>query len=119
MKCKRCGKVFNENVEVCDECGYNFVQGEKDSKLYDEKKDPQVSEQNKFDLIDYPILSFVFSVVGLVIPVFVLSALAIHLSKKPAKSSLIPFSKLGFIFGILGLVVSLLVISMVLIYLMG
>lgn len=119
MKCKRCGKVFNENVEVCDECGYNFLEGEKASKLLDEKKDPTTTEHNKYDLIDFPILSFVFSVLGLIIPVFVLSFLAIHLSKKPAKASLVPFSKVGFVFGILGLVVSLLVVSMVLIYLMG
>ncbi len=119
MKCKRCGKEFNENVEICDECGYNFVEDKKIGKILDQKRDPSIPEHNKYDLIDFPILSFIFGLIGLIIPVFICSVLAMKFSKKPAKVSLVPCSKLGYIFGIVGIAISFLFVTMILIYFMG
>lgn len=119
MKCKRCGKEFKEYVEVCDECGYNFIDDKKIGKILDQKRDPSVSDNNKYDLIDFPILAFIFGLIGLIIPVFICSVLAMKFSKKPAKASLEPCSKLGYVFGIVGIVVSVLFVTMILIYFMG
>ena len=114
MKCKRCGKDFkNITVEVCDECGYDFTEDVRIGKILDNKQDPEVDEKNKTDLVDYPILSFVFAILGLLIPFFILSIIAIKLSKKPSKVKYVPFSNLGNIFGILGIVMSGIFISMI------
>lgn len=114
MKCKRCGKDFkNMIVEVCDECGYDFTEDARIGKILDNKQDPDIDEKNKTDLIDYPILSFIFAILGLLIPLFVLSIIAIKLSKKPSKVKYVPFSNLGNIFGILGIVMSGIFISMI------
>ena len=114
MKCKRCGKDFkNIIVEVCDECGYDFTEDVRIGKILDNKQDPEIDEKNKTDLVDYPILSFVFAILGLLIPLFVLSIIAIKLSKKPSKVKYVPFSNLGNIFGILGIVMSGIFISMI------
>ena len=114
MKCKRCGKDFkNISVEVCDECGYDFTEDVRIGKILDNKKDPEIDEKNKTDLVDFPVLSFIFAILGLLIPVFILSILAIKLSKKPAKVKYVPFSNLGNIFGILGIIMSGIFISMI------
>lgn len=111
IKCRRCGKVFeDDNVEVCDVCGYNFAEGKKLGEVFDVKSDPEVDETKQTDLFDFPILCFVFGILGLLLPIFVFSILAIKLSKKPAKANLVPFSKIGYIMGIIGLFVSVLFI---------
>lgn len=111
MKCLRCGKEFkDENREFCDECGYDFEEGKRLNKMLNEKQDPNIASHKQSDLIDYPILSFVFSILGLIIPLMVLSIIAIKLSKKPSKANLIPFANLGYVFGILGVGISVLVI---------
>ena len=114
MKCKRCGKDFkNIIVEVCDECGYDFTEDVRIGKILDNKQDPEVDEKNKTDLVDFPILSFIFAILGLIIPIFILSIIAIKLSKKPSKVKYLPFSNLGNIFGILGIVVSGIFVTMI------
>lgn len=111
MKCLRCGKEFKDEYRlVCDECGYDFEEGKRLSKKYDAKKDPEVPNHKKTDLIDYPILSFIFSLLGLIIPLAIFSILAMRLSKKPAKANLVPFSNLGYVFGVVGIGISVLVI---------
>lgn len=111
MKCLRCGKEFkDETREFCDECGYDFKEGERINKVLNQKSDPNVASYKQTDLIDYPILSFIFSILGLIIPLMVLSLIAIKLSKKPSKANLIPFANLGYVFGILGVGISSLVI---------
>jgi uncharacterized membrane protein YvbJ len=118
MKCLRCGKEFKEkNREFCDECGYDFNEGKRLNKILNEKQDPDVPENKQTDLIDYPILSFVFSILGLMIPVMLFSILAIKLSKKPSKANLIPFANVGYVFGILGVAISSLVILILIIWL--
>ena len=119
MKCLRCGKEFKDkNREFCDECGYDFNEGKSLNKILNEKQDPDVPLNKQTDLIDYPILSFVFSILGLMIPVLVFSLLAIKLSKKPSKAKLIPFANVGYVFGILGIGISTLVILILIIWLL-
>lgn len=109
MKCLRCGKEFKDsNRKICDECGYNFKEGERLNKILNVKKDPDVPQNKKTDLVDYPILSFIFGVLGIILPIGVFSGLAIHLSKKPSKASLIPFANVGYVFGIVGIGLSVL-----------
>lgn len=116
MKCLRCGKEYKDNsIEVCKECGYDFTEGKRIGKILDNKKDPDVPKNRETDLIDYPILSFVFSILGLIIPLLIFSLLAISFSKKPSKANLIPFSNLGYVFGIIGIAVSSLAILILLI----
>ena len=117
MKCLRCGKEFKDEYRlVCDECGYDFEEGKRLSKKYDAKKDPEVPDHKKTDLIDYPILSFIFSLLGLIIPLAIFSILAMRLSKKPAKANLIPVANVGFVFGILGVAISSLFFIILILY---
>ena len=75
MKCPRCGKVYDDDlIEVCEECGYNFAEGKRVSQVLDSKSDPDVDETKESDLYDYPILCFVLSLLGLLIPVFILKS---------------------------------------------
>lgn len=117
MKCLRCGKEYEDNtIEVCKECGYDFKEGERVNKILNTKEDPYVPENKQTDLFDYPILSFVFSILGLIVPVMVLSVIAIILSKKPAKANLIPVANVGFVFGILGVAISSLFFIILILY---
>lgn len=114
-KCKRCGKEFKDDlIEICDECGYNFDYDKKISKVLDEKNDPDIDDKHKSDLVDYPILSFIFGIIGLIVPLYLFSVLAILLSKKKAKIKLIPFANVGRIFGFLGIFVSTIIIVYIL-----
>ena len=120
MKCLRCGKDFrNQKVEVCNECGYDFKEGERLNKILNEKSDPNVPDHKKTDLIDYPILSFIFSIFGLILPLFIFSILAIKLSKKPSKANLIPFANIGNVFGILGIAISVFFTLIMILFLLG
>ena len=119
MKCLRCGKEFKDkNREFCDECGYDFNEGKRLNKILNEKQDPDVPLHKQTDLIDYPILSFVFSILGLMIPIALFSILAIRFSKKPSKANLIPLANVGYVFGILGIAISSLVILIIIIWLL-
>ncbi len=105
MKCERCGKDFQEkSFEVCDNCGYDVSEGLRIKKALHEKIDD--GQRHKTDLIDFPILSFIFGIVGMLLPIVIFSVLAIVFGKKPAKSNLIPLSHIGEVFGYLGLAVS-------------
>ena len=100
MKCERCGKDFGDvEVEVCDECGYNFEEGKRIKKALNE----------------HPILSFILGILGLVVPFAIYSIIAIILGKKEAKERLKPFANLGFVFGIIGIAVSSVVIITIII----
>ncbi len=116
MKCERCGKDFGDvEVEVCDECGYNFEEGKRIKKALNEHPEHSVSKEKATDLIDYPILSFILGILGLVVPFAIFSIIAIILGKKEAKERLKPFANLGFVFGIIGIAVSSVVIITIII----
>lgn len=118
MKCLRCGKEFkDEKREFCDECGYDFKEGERINKILNAKQDPDVPDHKKTDLVDYPILSFIFSILGLILPIMLFSYLAIILSKKPSKANLIPFANVGYVFGIIGMAISVVFVFCFIVYL--
>lgn len=113
MKCERCGKVFKEVVEVCDNCGFDFDENRKIKKILNIKKEP-TKYNTTSDLVDYPVLTFITGLLALIIPLYIFSFIAIKLSKKPSKSSLIPFSNLGKVFGYFGFLVSTIFIGYIL-----
>lgn len=104
MKCIRCGKVFERPVEVCDVCSFNFKEYEQISKYLEIGPKPEDLSDNKSDLVDRPILAFVFGILGLIfIGTFIFSILATTISQKPAKSSLRHVRKVGIILGYIGI----------------
>jgi ribosomal protein L37E len=113
MKCERCGKVFQEAVEVCDNCGLDFDTNRKIKKTLSIKKEP-IKYNTTSDLVDYPILTFITGLLSLIIPLYIFSFIAIRLSKKPSKVSLIPFANLGKVFGYFGFLVSTIFIGYIL-----
>ena len=111
MKCLRCGKELPEGTAICDECGFNFLEDVKITKIISEKTDPVVSGKNKSILIDNPVLTFIFGILsvfgmifffsypGFVVLYFVgdliLIGLTMLFSKKPAKVKLEPTRNVG------------------------
>lgn len=96
-KCLRCGKENPDDAKVCPDCEYEFI------KLDSEAK-PEYKYES--DLKDYPIFGFIFSVVGMILPIFIFSIVGILMSKKPAQNNLKPFKMLALVFGITGIVLS-------------
>lgn len=104
MKCIRCGKDMGES-KVCNNCGYDISIDNRVKRIL--KVKPDMSEhQNPTDLLDYPILSFIVGIIGIMIPIYFFSFLALKLSQKPAKPSYEPFQNLGKILAYVGFTVS-------------
>ena len=112
MKCERCGKVYDEPVSICTDCGYDFDEAPRLKKLFKVKPEPKA--QIESDLFDNPVFTFIFGLLSLLLPVYLFSILAIKMSKKPARVSLEPFRNLGKVFGYLGILVSTVVIGLLL-----
>lgn len=110
-RCPRCGTMISDSDDKCNVCGYDFILS------------PQhkiVAEENKStDAIDYPVLTFIFAVTGMLLPFFLFSILALFFAKKPSRTSLLPFKKVGLVIAYLGLVASLLVAGVIISYLLG
>jgi len=104
MKCRRCGKEIESDLGVCENCGYDYYEDKKLQKIFKVKKENV--NVTSTDLIDYPILTFIFGLISLILPIYIFSFLAIKLSKKPSKANLLPFKNLGKVFGIFGIFVS-------------
>lgn len=111
IKCIRCGKKHEKNVKICDNCGFIFTEREKYYRHYYEGPKPEDMTDNQADLVEKPILSFIFGIIGLVLPgTFIFSILAIRIAPNPARSSLQYVQKMGKFLGYLGIIVSSLVI---------
>lgn len=67
MKCIRCGKELPEGTIRCDECDFNIQEYEKYKKVFKEELDPDVPKELKSNLIDNPILTFIFGVISLLL----------------------------------------------------
>lgn len=107
MKCIRCGRVHEDNVEVCDVCHFNFKEYQVRLKYFDNGPKPEDLSDNKSDLIVRPILSFIFGVLGLIfIGTFIFSILAIKITPNLAKSTLKPVRTMGIILGYIGIAFS-------------
>lgn len=118
MKCVRCGKVFDKPVDVCDICSFNFKEYAILNKYLDLGPKPEDMSDSKGDLVDRPILAFVFGLLGLIlIGTFIFSIFAVRISKKPAKSSLKHIRMVGIIMGYIGIVISAF-IDIILLYLL-
>ncbi|MDY0063825.1 MAG: hypothetical protein RBS25_01935 [Bacilli bacterium] len=107
-KCKRCGKSHDNQVLICDNCGYDFEEEQLLRQTTTIKK--QQSNHSESDLIDYPILSFIMGLLSLIIPIFVFAIIAIKTANREHKPSLEPFSVVGKILGYLGIAESVFVV---------
>ncbi len=105
MKCERCGKVFKEHVDICDNCGFDFEEDRILKKKLNLKYDESLYSNNT-DLIDYPILTFILGILSMIIPIFLFSIIALILAKKESNSNYIPAKNIGKVLAILGLFAS-------------
>lgn len=112
MKCQRCGKVNDDQALVCEKCGYH-VQEQKINleidKIIQTKEDPDVDPKNRSQLYDNPILTLVFGLLSIMLPVFIFSFVAWHMYKKPAKVKLEVFRNFGNALAYVGICVSMFV----------
>lgn len=123
MKCLRCGKQFNDDVKVCDECGFDFEEFKKYKKIVVENDDDLDGKQ-KVILTDNPILTFIFGLVSLMIglTIFVFGlpisffmilgfvatfSMAFYFSVKPCRIKLKPVRNFGIVMGFIGLAFTL------------
>ncbi|MGI6710963.1 MAG: hypothetical protein ACOX4W_05920 [Bacilli bacterium] len=110
MKCLRCGKESLDDAIVCEECGFNFKEHEMYLKYIKPKEDDKVEKGKESDLIDNPILTFVFGLLSMMIPIFLFSFLAFRFYKKPSKAKLIPLKNVGNIMAYIGVGLSIFII---------
>lgn len=100
-KCVSCGTMVKDDLDICPNCGYSFIEATYNKKEI-KKEDIITKDTKESDLVDYPVLSFVFGIIGLLVPVFIFSFLAVRFAKKPAKENLIPCRTIGKIMGYIG-----------------
>ena len=100
-KCLRCGYNNKDEALKCEKCEFSFEEQAVLEKLkkYTQRDDPIVDSKDKASLIDNPILTFIFGILSLMLPIFIFSFLAWHMKKKPSKTKLVPFRNIGNIFG--------------------
>jgi hypothetical protein len=110
-KCVRCGNMVPDDVNICDNCAFDFDEYEKYRKFFEVKEDPVVPKEQKSSLVDNPVITFIFGIVSLffmalvlfnqgvvilyVIGVVVSAVLTYVMSVKPSKVKLLPFQNIG------------------------
>ncbi|MFA7435861.1 MAG: zinc ribbon domain-containing protein [Bacilli bacterium] len=110
MKCKSCGKEVSDEATICQYCGFDLEAFKKLEKVI-VQEDPDVDEKVKSNLVDTPILAFIFGVLSilssltfvvndriyiLILALVVLfNFLTFKLANKPAKVKLKPFANVG------------------------
>lgn len=110
MKCKSCGKVVANDAKICEYCGFDLEEYKKLKKVVVEV-DPEIDNINKTNLVDYPILAFIFGLLAVITSIlFVVSPaivilyflfvvlfnyLTFTLVNKPAKIKLKPIAMVG------------------------
>ena len=110
MKCIRCGKESSDDALVCDECGFNFKDHEMYLKYIKVKEDDKVVIGKESDLIDNPIMTFVFGLLSIMLPFFLFSFIAFRFFKKPTKAKLIPLKNVGIVMAYIGIALSIFVL---------
>lgn len=113
-KCVRCGKNVDDDAQVC-ECGFDFHRYEIEKKYLSPKEDPVVPKGEESSLIDNPILTFIFGILSMALPIFVFSLLAFRFASKPSKVKLEKFQKIGNVFAYIGVGLTLFIWSYILI----
>ena len=112
MKCMRCGKVNPDNVKQCEKCGYDFKEqliNKQLEKIIKVQDDPDIDPKQKSQLYDNPILTFIFGLLSIMLPIFVFSFLSWHMYKKPAKVKLETLRNFGNVLAYIGICVSMFV----------
>lgn len=118
IKCLRCGTIYDKQVKECEKCGYQFSKRELHYRKYYEGPKPEDMSDNQSDLVERPVLSFIFGILGLVLPgTFIFSVLAITIAPRPARSNLVYVQRFGKFLGYLGIIVSAVVV-IILVYLL-
>lgn len=115
MKCIRCGKESSADAIACEECGFNFKDHDTYLKYMKPAEDGHVTPGKESDLIDNPVLTFVFGILSMMLPIFIFSFIAFKFSKRPAKAKLIPLRNVGTILAYSGIGVSIFVVLVVII----
>lgn len=123
-KCVRCGVEVADDMQICEECGFDFTEYEKILKYntIKVKEDPiDLSKEEKTYRIERPILAVICGMIGLLCSLliiatnailmmmmgFLFSILAIMFGSKESLVKLIPLKNIGKWFGYIGFVLSL------------
>lgn len=110
MKCKSCGGVVANDAKVCEYCGFD-LEGFKKLEKVVVQVDPELDNTIRSNLIDYPILAFIFGILAIITSIlFVVSPaivilyfllvvlfnyLTFNSANKPAKLKLKPIAMVG------------------------
>lgn len=106
MKCLRCGKIHPDDVKVCKECGFSF-EAFKQYKKVKEKEDPEIDPKQKAALIDNPLLTFIFGLLSVMLPIYIFSFLTFYMYKKPSKVKLETLRNFGNVLAYIGIAISI------------
>ena len=131
MKCLRCGKEVEEGTKYCNNCGFD-VESQKDYRIVYKEVDPEVEKSKKTNLIDSPVLTFIFGILSMInalliagskpIPIFylltfiIIFSVCFYLSTKKAKVKLRPFREVGVVLAFIALALVLIVVVKTIIY---
>jgi membrane-bound ClpP family serine protease len=100
-----------DETKICDKCAFEFDEYQRYHHLYETEEDPLVPEDQKSNLVDNPILTFVFGIISFIlmalflfdpnitllylIGVIVFVFITYYLSIRPAKVKFAPFQVVG------------------------
>lgn len=131
MKCLRCGKEVEEGTKYCDNCGFD-VESQKDYRIVYKEVDPEVEKSKKTNLIDSPVLTFIFGILSMInalliagskpIPIFyiltfiILFGTCFYLSTRKAKVKLRPFREVGIVIAFIALALVLIIVVKTIVY---
>lgn len=132
MKCLRCGKDAQEGIKYCENCGFD-LEKQKEYKTIYKEKDPIVEKNQKTNLIDAPVLTFVFGIISIMcslviasqgkpLPILFLIIYGICfstcfiLSTKKAKVKLKPFREVGVVIAFISLAIVLITLIKVIFF---
>lgn len=118
MKCLRCGTEVKEGTKYCDKCGFD-VEKQKEYQIIYKEVDPELENGKKTNLIDFPVLTFIFGILSMINAILLMSTRPIAVifiisffiifvscfifSTKKAKVKLRPFREVGIIIAFVAL----------------
>lgn len=118
MKCLRCGTEVKEGTKYCDKCGFD-VEKQKEYQIIYKEVDPELENGKKTNLIDFPVLTFIFGILSMINAILLMSTRPIAVifiisffiifvscfifSTKKAKVKLRPFRDVGIIIAFVAL----------------
>lgn len=108
-KCLSCGYDNEDRAKFCEKCHHLFP-------LIAQSEQKKVEAQKPIansDLFDYPLLTFIFGLLSLLIPLYIFSFLTLKMSKKVSSESMIYLQNFGKVLAYLGFLVSTIVIGFI------